>query len=577
MCARRFFEIVIVLSVAALSFFVQPVQAQQGKLYVQASPPEAYLFVDGKAVHESNRYLIKLPVGEHQVGIYNYGFQPVTQNVTISAGKTSKLKVALDPVRQTTSKPWGAMTIEGPRSAAVLLNGKTPDYFVGHVDEFNHEWWWKQELIVPPGMHQVTIEEGDKVIWSGAVAVPANQRVVIDAHSGRIVKTVPWPRGDKLGNRPRFQAGAASTTVAVAPVTAQLNAGPTPVDCGTPSRLTWSSSGDVHNEINGVGDVTSSGTQSVQPKQTTTYMYTASGPGGTATSSATVVVNPSIQAALQATPAEVRYHRLDDRVEEQPNYTLSWSASNADSVSITTIGTVGSTGSRSVRAVPQKTDPGAVDETLTYSLTATNSCGTSETRTATVHLLGSIDKSESKLSLNSVYFPTNYPTTKDPQTGLVTSQQRILEGLANDFKKYLETNPQAHLLLNAHADERGPTTFNQVLSERRAERVRSFLTEHGVPESNIETQASGDQNNLGTDEVKNLETENPKLPSDERQKVLVDDLQTTVLANNRRVDLAIDANGQQSLRYFPHDAADAGVLWNRSEPSTTEAVPQGDH
>jgi hypothetical protein len=43
------------------------------------------------------------------------------------------------------------------------------------------------------------------------------------------------------------------------------------------------------------------------------------------------------------------------------------------------------------------------------------------------------------------------------------------------------------------------------------------------------------------------------------------------------VDLAIDANGQQSLRYFPHDAADAGVLWNRSEPPITEAVPQGDH
>jgi outer membrane protein OmpA-like peptidoglycan-associated protein len=230
-----------------------------------------------------------------------------------------------------------------------------------------------------------------------------------------------------------------------------------------------------------------------------------------------------------------------------------------------------------VRAVPQKTDPGAVDETVTYSLTASNSCGASETRTATLHLVGSIDKTEAKVNLNSIYFPTNYPTTEDPQTGLVTSQQRILEGLANDFKKYLEANPQAHLLLNAHADERGPTTFNQVLSERRAERVRSFLTEHGVPESNIETQASGAQNNLGTDEVKNLETENPKLPSDERQKVLVDDLQTTVLANNRRVDLAIDANGQQSLRYFPHDAADAGVLWNRSEPSTTEAVPQGDH
>jgi hypothetical protein len=304
MRARFFFVVSIVWSVAALGVFVQPSQAQKGKLYVQASPREAYIFVDGKALYESN-YFIKLPAGDHQVAIRNYGFQPVMQNVTITAGNTSKLKVALDPIRQTISKPWGAMTIEGPRSAAVLLNGKTPDYFVGYVDEFNHEWWWKQELIVPPGMHQVTIEEGDKVIWSGAVTVPPNQRVVIDAHSGRIVKTVPWPRGDKLGGRPRFQAGAASTTVAVAPVTAQLNAGPSPVNCGAPSQLTWSSSGDVHDEISEVGEVGSSGSQTVQPKQTTTYTHTASGPGGTATSSATVVVNPGIQAALQATPTEV--------------------------------------------------------------------------------------------------------------------------------------------------------------------------------------------------------------------------------------------------------------------------------
>jgi outer membrane protein OmpA-like peptidoglycan-associated protein len=191
-----------------------------------------------------------------------------------------------------------------------------------------------------------------------------------------------------------------------------------------------------------------------------------------------------------------------------------------------------------------------------------------------VHLLGSIDKSETKVSLNSIYFPTNLPKTADPQTGLVASQQKVLEGLASDFKKYLETNPQAHLLLNAHADERGPTTFNQALSERRVELVRSFLTEHGIPEPNIETQASGTQNSLGTDEVKDLEAENPKLPSDERQKVLVEDLRTTVLANNRRVDLVLSTNGQQSLRYFPHDAEDADVLWDRNEPSPTDATQQ---
>jgi hypothetical protein len=72
------------------------------------------------------------------------------------------------------------MTIEGASRDAVLLDGKTPDFFVGHGDEFNHDWWWKQELVVSTGIYQVMILRGDKETWSGSVDVPANQRVVID-------------------------------------------------------------------------------------------------------------------------------------------------------------------------------------------------------------------------------------------------------------------------------------------------------------------------------------------------------------------------------------------------------------
>src|SRR5215469_5992087 len=98
MGARAFFSISILLCVAALGFFVQPAQAQNGWLYVEAKPREAYIFVDGKAFHESHYgviNVIKLPVGEHQVGIYNYGYEPAMQNVTVTKGKTAKIKAAL--------------------------------------------------------------------------------------------------------------------------------------------------------------------------------------------------------------------------------------------------------------------------------------------------------------------------------------------------------------------------------------------------------------------------------------------------------------------------------------------------
>jgi hypothetical protein len=91
------------------------------------------------------------------VELVNYGYTPVTRTVTITGGQDTNLEITLQAVASTVSPTFGAMTIEGANRKAVLLNGKTPDFFVGHGDEFNHAWWWKQELVVPPGTYQMTI------------------------------------------------------------------------------------------------------------------------------------------------------------------------------------------------------------------------------------------------------------------------------------------------------------------------------------------------------------------------------------------------------------------------------------
>src|SRR5215469_3193650 len=120
-------------------------QAQDGKLNLHVTPSHAYVFVDGHPAGEANKHhSLKLSAGDHKVEIVNYGYQPATHDVSITAGKPTDLEVTLSPVASKVTGPFGALTIEGPSQAAVLLNGKTPDFFVGHVDEFNHEWWWKQ-------------------------------------------------------------------------------------------------------------------------------------------------------------------------------------------------------------------------------------------------------------------------------------------------------------------------------------------------------------------------------------------------------------------------------------------------
>ena len=168
---------------------------------------------------------------------------------------------------------------------------------------------------------------------------------------------------------------------------------------------------------------------------------------------------------------------------------------------------------------------------------------------------------EARLALHSVYFPTGQPPTNKPNAGLVPSQQKTLLTLATDFKKYLESKPDAHLVLEGHADVRGSDAYNQALSERRATRVKSFLVENGVPEANLETMAYGKQRNLTIDEVKAAIEKNPELTPEERQRSLK---RITILkwASNRRVDITLKSGGktETSVRQFPFNAADSLTL-----------------
>jgi outer membrane protein OmpA-like peptidoglycan-associated protein len=158
--------------------------------------------------------------------------------------------------------------------------------------------------------------------------------------------------------------------------------------------------------------------------------------------------------------------------------------------------------------------------------------------------------------LHSIYFPTGQPTVANPNGGLVPSQQKTLLALAGDFVKYLQSMPDAKLTLEGHADPRGPAAFNQVLSERRAERTRSFLVENGVPEGNIETKAYGAQRQLTPSEVRSSVEQNPELTPGERQRILRN-MRTIILASNRRVDITLSTTGQTSVRQFPFNAADS--------------------
>jgi outer membrane protein OmpA-like peptidoglycan-associated protein/opacity protein-like surface antigen/chitodextrinase len=162
---------------------------------------------------------------------------------------------------------------------------------------------------------------------------------------------------------------------------------------------------------------------------------------------------------------------------------------------------------------------------------------------------------ETRLALHSIYFQTARPTASNPTSGLLGSQEKILATLAGDFKRYLTFRPEAHLILGGHADPRGAAAYNKDLTERRVERAKSYLIEHGVSATAIDTRSFGEENQLTAEQIKEQIAENPDLTPDDRQQML-NNLQVMVLANNRRVDISLSTTGQQSTRRYPFNARD---------------------
>jgi outer membrane protein OmpA-like peptidoglycan-associated protein len=203
--------------------------------------------------------------------------------------------------------------------------------------------------------------------------------------------------------------------------------------------------------------------------------------------------------------------------------------------------------------------------------TRTNGCGGTETKTATLHIVGSIEQPEIKLSMRSVYFPTDRPRSIKAEAALLASEQETLKSIADAFKQYLAVKPDARLVLSGHADERGPQTYNQPLSERRAALAKRFLVEQGIPEANLETRAYGKEQNLSVDQVKQQVEQDASLSAEERQKTL-QKIQTIVFAYNRRVDITLSTTGQESTRDYPFKSQDFANLIDRNGPTKPSGV-----
>jgi hypothetical protein len=147
----------IISSIGAALVLAAAASAQEeATLKMSVEPKEAYTFVDGNAMGTGSK-TFDLPLGAHKVVVANYGYKFFEREVSMDVGKPTVLKVSLEPSGSEVSGPFGRIQLElGPLGEeydagdhAVLLNGKTANYFVGHIDEMNNDIGWHQELVVP--------------------------------------------------------------------------------------------------------------------------------------------------------------------------------------------------------------------------------------------------------------------------------------------------------------------------------------------------------------------------------------------------------------------------------------------
>ncbi|MFQ5961599.1 MAG: OmpA family protein [Candidatus Methylomirabilales bacterium] len=94
--------------------------------------------------------------------------------------------------------------------------------------------------------------------------------------------------------------------------------------------------------------------------------------------------------------------------------------------------------------------------------------------------------------------PEKEPSEQPPLEDVFFDSDKTV--LGEDAKKtldaiidWLEANPQAHIVIEGHADERGTKEYNLALGNRRAKVVRDYLVAGGIDTKRLHTMSQGEK------------------------------------------------------------------------------------
>ena len=121
-------------------------------------------------------------------------------------------------------------------------------------------------------------------------------------------------------------ASASVNVIVIPKPTVSIQINPSTVKAGDTATLSWSSANATSVTLdNGIGPVPASGSRTITPADTATYTATATGAAGTISATATVTV---------VFPPTITFAASPSSITQGDTTTLSWTSTNADSVSI---------------------------------------------------------------------------------------------------------------------------------------------------------------------------------------------------------------------------------------------------
>jgi peptidoglycan-associated lipoprotein len=159
---------------------------------------------------------------------------------------------------------------------------------------------------------------------------------------------------------------------------------------------------------------------------------------------------------------------------------LTWTTTDANNVSI----------SPEVGAVtPQGSTTVTPSDSTTYTITASGPGGNADaTARITVNAPAPPPAAAKEPDWNTLFMQEVRDAYFDYDSAEIRSDARdALQKTADFLKKY----PQVRVVIEGHCDERGSTEYNLALGDRRANAVKQYLVNLGIPAANLNTVSYG--------------------------------------------------------------------------------------